>query len=115
MGIRARQPEPVPGSASMPRSRYARRIIASDAATSAATWSRVQKMCASFSWIERTLVRPPSTGQFGPVHAAEFGDPERQLAVAVPGPEMIAWCGHRLGRSTTSSAPIRIGGYMPSR
>ena len=28
---------------------------------SAATWSPVAKMCASLSWIARTLVSPPST------------------------------------------------------
>ena len=51
---------------------------------SSPTWSRVQKMCASLSWMARTRVSPPSTpGQLGAVHPAQLGDPQRQLAVAV--------------------------------
>jgi len=45
----------------MPSARYACPIRPSAAAASVATWSGVQKMCASFSAIDRTLVSPPST------------------------------------------------------
>ncbi|MBP2335364.1 hypothetical protein JOF41_001542 [Saccharothrix coeruleofusca] len=45
----------------MPIASYARRIIASAARASSATWSVVQKTCASLSWMARTRVNPPST------------------------------------------------------
>jgi hypothetical protein len=68
----------------MPSASYARRIISSAACASSAPWSRVQKMCASLSWMARTRVSPPSTArEFGTVHAPQFGHPQGQFAVAV--------------------------------
>lgn len=91
-------------------------MSASAPAASSTAWSGVQKMCASFSWMARTRVSPPSTPDrseryMPPSSAIRYG---RSRWLRVRERKIRAWCGHRLGRSSICSPPTSIGGYMSS-